>query len=63
MRDNPELQKCTFCVMRNGDAVRTDRLWLVPYRNHDFLACKYHRGGRRDERQGRDAGRPTPVLP
>lgn len=62
MRDNPELLCCTFCVMRNGAAIRTDRLWLVTVRGRDLLACRFHRGGRSDVREDREHRRITPSL-
>lgn len=41
--------KCTFCVEKNGNAVKTDQLFIVTTKTGDKLACmkcKHHSEGR-----------------
>jgi hypothetical protein len=36
--------RCSFCVIYNGTARRTDKLKLVTVKGRDYLACYRHRG-------------------
>lgn len=49
--------KCTFCVERNGNAVKTDQLFIVSTPTGDKLACmkcKNRHEGRHDHGNSND---------
>lgn len=38
-KEKPMDAKCTFCVIRDGNAVPTDQLVIVKTPNGDYLGC------------------------
>lgn len=35
--------KCNFCIIQNGNAIKTENLYLRHWRGRDYLVCRKHK--------------------